>query len=87
MTRSNIEYKDISERYILEEEDYKDCFQRQYFHIYTARLEQLKPRVLAAAEHEIGKDPWHRRYKSKLQERANSNINCWRPHTRKRKSS
>lgn len=64
MTRSNIEYKDISERYILEEEDYKDCFQRQYFHIYTTRLEQLKSRVLAAAEHEIGKDPWHRRYKS-----------------------
>lgn len=44
------EYKNTSDKYILNSDDLCDAFQRQYFNSYTARLEVLKPRILEAAK-------------------------------------
>lgn len=53
---SNIlNYKNVSDRYILTEKDKKGAFTRQYFEVYEARLKELKPRILENAEREIGK--------------------------------
>ncbi|KAF1757697.1 hypothetical protein GCK72_014153 [Caenorhabditis remanei] len=53
---SNIlDYKNVSDRYVLTEEDKKGAFARQYFEVYEARVNALKPRIIEIAERDIGK--------------------------------
>jgi len=49
-TRVESKYTDHSERFILPHRN----FQRQYAHIYAARLWALRPRLQAAAERQWG---------------------------------
>ncbi|UMM28708.1 hypothetical protein L5515_011428 [Caenorhabditis briggsae] len=52
---NTLNYKNVSDRYVLTEEDKKGAFARQYFEIYEARVKELKPRILDNAERVIGK--------------------------------
>ncbi|CAI2351724.1 unnamed protein product [Caenorhabditis sp. 36 PRJEB53466] len=56
MEWSNVlEYKNVSEKYVLSEQDKKGAFARQYFEVYEARVKELKPRILKNAERILGK--------------------------------
>uniref|UniRef100_A0A8R1EQL1 DNA_pol_D_N domain-containing protein n=1 Tax=Caenorhabditis japonica TaxID=281687 RepID=A0A8R1EQL1_CAEJA len=53
---SNIlDYKNLSEKYVLTDADRKGAYSRQYFEAYEARVAELKPRILRNAEKILGK--------------------------------
>ncbi|VDP15219.1 unnamed protein product [Heligmosomoides polygyrus] len=66
MVQREIDYVNRSKKFLLNAEDKKDAFERQYCHIYVTRLDAMKMRILEAAKKELGRD------KMKLAERIAS---------------
>ncbi|KHJ89815.1 hypothetical protein OESDEN_10350 [Oesophagostomum dentatum] len=52
--RMDLSYTNRSKKYELTAEDKQDAFERQYYHVYAARLELLKPRILEAGKKILG---------------------------------
>ncbi|VDK59292.1 unnamed protein product [Anisakis simplex] len=55
LTRESVDYKNLSERFIITENDQQDnCFHRQYYKSYRARIRLMRPRIIAAAKQQLG---------------------------------
>ncbi|VDM56295.1 unnamed protein product [Angiostrongylus costaricensis] len=52
--RIRLEYTDRSKKFALTADDKQNAFERQYNHIYVARLQALKRRILDAGKKQIG---------------------------------
>lgn len=52
--RIRLEYTNRSKKFTLTADDKQNAFERQYNHIYVARLQALKPRILDAGKKQIG---------------------------------
>lgn len=53
--RSGGSYQNCSDRYLLKDSDVTgSCFHRQYYHVYSARINALKPRIVEAAKKKYG---------------------------------
>ncbi|KIH58168.1 hypothetical protein ANCDUO_11630 [Ancylostoma duodenale] len=52
--RIDLSYVNRSNKYLLTAQDKKDAFERQYNHVYAARLEILKPRIIEAGRKALG---------------------------------
>lgn len=57
LTRECLKYENHSDRYILNDDDLREnCYWRQYFLLYRARLRILGPRIIEAAKQILGFD-------------------------------
>ncbi|KAE9414820.1 hypothetical protein Angca_007772 [Angiostrongylus cantonensis] len=54
--RIRLEYTNRSKKFTLTAVDKQNAFERQYNHIYVARLQALKPRILDAGKKQIGEE-------------------------------
>uniref|UniRef100_A0A915AL58 DNA polymerase delta small subunit n=2 Tax=Parascaris TaxID=6254 RepID=A0A915AL58_PARUN len=55
LTRDALDYENRSMRFLIDEKDLRDnCFQRQYFHAYRARVSIMRPKIIAAAKEKFG---------------------------------
>ncbi|MFH4976403.1 hypothetical protein AB6A40_003112 [Gnathostoma spinigerum] len=53
--REKLAFQDLSGKYLINSDTIDDeCFQRQFFHMYRARLNALRPRILAVANNKFG---------------------------------
>ncbi|VDM40674.1 unnamed protein product [Toxocara canis] len=55
LTRESLTYENHSERFIINEHDVgENCFHRQYFNLYRARINIMRPRIIEAAKERAG---------------------------------